>query len=89
MKRVGLVSRVVPHDDLMNETKALALHLSRGSPIATQLSKQLIRRSLMQKNMYMQMELEGDFQRIATGTEDFKEMARAAKEKREPNFKGR
>ena len=89
MEHIGLVSRVVPHDDLMSETKALAVRISKGSPIATQLSKQLIRRSIAEKDLYMQMELEGNFQRIATGTEDFKEMAQAAKEQREPNFKGR
>ena len=89
MKRIGLVTKVVPHDNLMDEAKALALHLSKGSPIATQLSKQLIRRALIEKNLYMQMELEGNFQRIATKTEDFKEIAQAAKEKREPEFKGR
>jgi 2-(1,2-epoxy-1,2-dihydrophenyl)acetyl-CoA isomerase len=89
MKRIGLVSKVVPHNDLMSGAKALALHLSKGSPIATQLSKQLIRRSLMEKDLYMQMELEGNFQRMATGTEDFKEIAQVAKEKREPKFNGR
>jgi enoyl-CoA hydratase/carnithine racemase len=73
----------------MSGAKALALHLSKGSPIATQLSKQLIRRSLMEKDLYMQMELEGNFQRMATGTEDFKEIAQVAKEKREPKFNGR
>jgi len=89
MERIGLVSKVVPHDDLMKEAKSLALHLSKGSPIATQLSKQLIRRAMVEKDPYMQMELEGNFQRIATKTEDFAEMAQAAKEKREPEFKGK
>jgi 2-(1,2-epoxy-1,2-dihydrophenyl)acetyl-CoA isomerase len=89
MERIGLVSKVVPHDDLMKETKALAIHLTKGSPIATQLSKQLIRRAAMEQDLYLQMELEGSFQRIATKTEDFKEMALATKEKREPDFKGK
>ena len=89
MERIGLVTKVVPHNELMSEAKALARHLSKGSPIATQLSKQLIRRAMAEPDLYMQMELEGNFQRIATKTEDFAEMARAAKEKREPKFKGR
>jgi len=89
MERIGLVSKVVPHSDLMNEARALALHLTKGSPIATQLSKQLIRRAAVEQDLYMQMELEGNFQRIATKTEDFKEIGQAAREKREPNFKGK
>jgi len=89
MERIGLVSKVVPHDSLMDEAKALALNLSKGSPIAMQLSKRLIRRAMAKPDLYMQIALEGNFQRIATKTEDFAEMARATKEKREPKFKGR
>jgi 2-(1,2-epoxy-1,2-dihydrophenyl)acetyl-CoA isomerase len=89
MERIGLVSKVVPHDDLVKEAKTLVMHLTKGSPIATQLSKQLIRRATMEQDLYAQMELEGSFQRIATKTEDFKETAQAAKEKREPDFKGK
>jgi 2-(1,2-epoxy-1,2-dihydrophenyl)acetyl-CoA isomerase len=89
MERVGLVSSIVPHDDLTGEVKKLALRLTRGSPIATQLSKKLIRRSIAESDFHMQTELESNFQRIATKTEDFEEMARAAKEKRAPKVKGR
>lgn len=89
MDRIGLVSKVVPHHQLLKEAKALALHLSKGSPIATQLSKQLIRRAMVEPDLYMQMELEGNFQRIATKTEDFAEIARATKENRQPKFTGR
>lgn len=89
MERIGLVSKVVPHDRLMDEARALALNLSKGSPIATQLSKQLIRRAMTEQDLFMQMELEGNFQRIATGAEDFAEMARAAREKRQPKLKGK
>jgi 2-(1,2-epoxy-1,2-dihydrophenyl)acetyl-CoA isomerase len=89
MERVNIVSRVVPHDELVGEAKKLALHLSKGSPIATQLTKQLIRRSLVEKDLYKQMEIEGYYQPIAIGTEDYKEMAQAAREKRKPVFKGK
>ena len=88
MKKIGLVSQVVPHDDLMKAAKDMAVRLTKGSPIATQLSKQLIRNALTEMDLYKQMEFEGNFQRIAVGTEDFKEMAQAIKEKREPVFKG-
>jgi len=65
MMRVGLVSKVVPHDDLMKEAKAMAAKVTEGAPIAIQLSKQLIRRATVEPDLYMQMELEGNFQRIA------------------------
>ncbi|MFC1951373.1 enoyl-CoA hydratase/isomerase family protein [Chloroflexota bacterium] len=89
MERVGLVSSIVPHNDLMSEAEKLALHLTKGSPIATQLSKKLIRQSIAESDLYMQMELESNFQRIATGTKDFAEIAQATKEKRMPEFKGK
>jgi len=89
MELIGLVTKVVPHDRLMDEARALALNLSKGSPIVTQLSKQLIRRAMAEPDLFAQMELEGNFQRIATKTKDFKEIAQAAKEKRDPKFKGR
>ncbi|MCX6013077.1 MAG: enoyl-CoA hydratase-related protein [Chloroflexi bacterium] len=89
MLKSGLVSKVVPHDDLMKEARTIAIKMSKGSPIATQLSKQLIRKGAFETNLITQIDMEGNFQRIATGTEDFKEMARAIAEKREPDFKGK
>ncbi|MBT3362823.1 MAG: enoyl-CoA hydratase/isomerase family protein [Chloroflexi bacterium] len=73
MERIGLVSKVVPHNELLSEAKNLAQHLSKGSPIATQLSKRLIRNATKEKDLFAQMELEGNFQRIATSTDEFKE----------------
>lgn len=89
MLKAGLVSKIVPHDDLMREARTIAIKMSKGSPIATQLSKQLIRKGIFETNLTTQIDMEGNFQRIATGTEDFKEMAKAIAEKREPDFKGK
>lgn len=43
--RVGLVGRVVPHERLMDEALALARRMSRHSPLALRLAKQMMRES--------------------------------------------
>lgn len=89
MGRIGLVSKVVPHKDLMKVAKEIATRLAKGPPITIQLSKRLLRRALVEPDLAPQMELEGSFQRIAVSTEDSKEGGRAIREKREPDFKGK
>jgi len=42
---MGLVDRVVEHDDLLNETRRWALELSAGSPTALALSKSILNNS--------------------------------------------
>jgi 2-(1,2-epoxy-1,2-dihydrophenyl)acetyl-CoA isomerase len=86
-ERIGLVSRVVPHDKLMEEVKKLAEKLAKGPPIAIGLIKRATYKSL-DNNLEQQIDFEDFAQSLCFKTEDHKEGARSFMEKREANFKG-
>jgi 2-(1,2-epoxy-1,2-dihydrophenyl)acetyl-CoA isomerase len=70
MAKIGLVTRVVSHEQLLNEAKKLAEHLTKSSPIVTQLSKKLIRKALTGQDIDQQIEMEGHFQKIVISTKN-------------------
>lgn len=86
--RLGLVTKVVPRADLEAETRKLALKLARMSPLALQVTRDLI---YEMENM--------DFRDVprralqatsaAFASEDSKEARRAFNEKRPPVWQGR
>jgi enoyl-CoA hydratase/carnithine racemase len=88
MLRIGLVSRVVPDQELMATAKQMARSYMAGAPIAVQFCKQLIyrglERSLEAHQIASRSSLEVCFQ-----TEDFKEGIQSFFEKRPPQWKGR
>lgn len=84
----GLIWRVVDDDRLIDEATALARHL------ATQPTKGLglIKRALLASagnSLDAQLDLEGDLQREAGRTDDYREGVAAFMAKRPPAFKGR
>ena len=86
--RMGLVSKVVPHDQLMPVAMELASRLARGPTQSMSLIKYLVHKSL-ETNLQESMEIAQAAQEKARETEDHKEAVRAFLEKREPVFKGR
>ena len=86
--RMGLVSRVTLHDDLVGDATELARRLAEGSTYSMSLIKRLVQRSL-DVNLAESMRLAGPAQAIARRTDDHQEGARAFIEKRPPHFKGR
>jgi enoyl-CoA hydratase/carnithine racemase len=86
--RMGLVSRVTLHDDLIGDATELARRLAGGSTYSMSLIKRLVQRSL-DVDLTESMRLAGPAQAIARRTDDHREGARAFIEKRPPNFKGR
>ena len=85
--RIGMVNRVVPHDDLMTEALAVADHMAAGPALAYARMKENINKgstidfATALDNEAMNMQLSGM-------TQDHQEAAKAFVEKRQPVFKG-
>jgi enoyl-CoA hydratase/carnithine racemase len=86
-ERIGLVNRVIPHDELMSHTRALAEHLLTRAPEALGLAKRLLWHSVTSDFQTGRM-LEALAQSILVKSKDHREGIRAFREKRKPEFKG-
>lgn len=87
-ERIGLVSRVVPHDKLMAVSMELATKIARGASVAIEFSKRAIRHGLS-ADIKSQLDFETRGQDLARQTEDHAEGVKSFGEKRPPAFKGR
>lgn len=86
-REVGLVSRVVPHDTLLDEARALADRLLAGAPLAQRAIKEMARRApaLSETDAIRFGET---MRRVAGATQDATEGAAAARERRDPVWRG-
>ena len=87
-ERIGLVSRVVPHDELMTAARELAERIAKNPPLAVGLAKSQLYQGMMETDMLKHMKLEVETMGELMKTADFIEAASAFMEKREPVFKG-
>jgi 2-(1,2-epoxy-1,2-dihydrophenyl)acetyl-CoA isomerase len=87
-ERLGLVNRVVPHDQLMTTTMEFARRIASGPSVAIELIKRGVYKGVV-SDLETQLEFETLAQRICFQTEDFKEGITSFLEKRRPDFKGR
>lgn len=87
-ERIGMVNKVVPHDMLMAEARALAEKLASGPLIALSFTKRAAYHGLLH-NLREQLQFESWGQSVCRRTEDFKEGVTSFLEKRPPNFQGR
>ena len=86
--RMGLVSRVVPADQLEKVVGEIAGSLAKGAPKAINMAKASINQSLTM-DLPTMMEHEARAQSILMAMEDCKEAMAAFMEKREPVFRGK
>jgi len=85
--RIGLVGRVIPHEQLMATAKELATKIAAGPSVAVELTKRGLRRAL-NNDLRTQLDYESYAQNLCRKTEDHKEAVQAFKEKRKPKFRG-
>jgi 2-(1,2-epoxy-1,2-dihydrophenyl)acetyl-CoA isomerase len=86
--RIGLVSKVVPADQLAATAREWAERLAKGPTFAIGMSKRLLNRSL-ESSFETALEEEAMAQMLVTQSEDTKEGMMAFMERRQPSFKGR
>ncbi|MBI2767406.1 MAG: enoyl-CoA hydratase/isomerase family protein [Chloroflexi bacterium] len=86
--RIGLVSEVVPAEQLAARVTALATEIARGPSLAIELDKRLAYEG-MTRTLEEQIQLEQYLQGITNTSADAVEGRQSFLEKREPVFKGR
>ena len=86
--RLGLVNKVVPHDDLMRTAREYAAKIASGASVAIELTKMAIYRGL-DSNLQSQLGYETWAWGVAHETQDAREGLKAFVERREAQFKGK
>ena len=85
---IGLVNRIVPAPQLMNEVRAFAAELAAKPPIALRYAMEAVNNGL-EMPFADACQLEAALFGMTTATDDMKEGTRAFLEKRKAEFKGR
>lgn len=86
--RIGLVSEVVPAEELLARSEALATEIAKGPSIAIELIKRVTQEGLT-RSLDDQIEMEQFLQGITSKSEDAVEGRQSFLERRDPVFKGR
>ena len=86
--RIGLVQRVVPKGQAVEEAKKLMKKIMSKGPVAIKMAKKAINEGLGM-SLRAGLDLEGQCQGVCFGSEDKNEGAKAFLEKRPPQFKGK
>jgi len=85
---MGMVNRVVPHDQLMEETLKLAGKIASKPPLAIRMTKRAVYQGLT-STLRAHLDYISSQISLLSETQDHREAARAFLEKRKPVFKGR
>ena len=87
-RAIGLVSKVVPHDALMQEARAFAARIAALPPQTLRLTKRLMRES-QHVSLATSLEMAAAYQALAHYTADHDEAVNAFLEKRPPVWTGK
>ncbi len=83
----GLISRIVPDDQLMDEALGLARRIAVNPPLSVRMAKQLIREG-QRTDLETHLQMAAGMQAISHRTQDHREAMAAISEKRTGSFKG-
>jgi enoyl-CoA hydratase len=86
-ERIGLVSRVVPDDQLEGAVRALAADMLRNSPLGLRLTKECLKLALDAGSLEEVVAMEDRNQALAARTADFREGVMAFLQKRPAVFR--
>jgi enoyl-CoA hydratase len=86
--RIGLVNRVISHDELMNKAMGLAEKIAKRPPLAVRYAKEAVNRS-QEGDSDSGYALESYLHALTCTTEDKKEGVKAFLEKRKGTFEGK
>ena len=86
--RIGLVSKIVPPEQLKKEAMGLAKEMATKSPIALRYSKEAIHKG-MDLTLQQGLGLESDLYLLIHTTKDRAEGIKAFQEKRKAKFEGK
>ena len=85
--QMGIVSKVVPHDQLIDTAMGAALTMAKNPPTALSYTRKALQHSVG-ATLQDQLEYEWTNQRVCLATGEFQEGVAAFREKREPDFSG-
>ena len=88
-ERIGMVNKVVPHDQLMKSAREFAQGLAKGPSLAIEMIKRMAYTALKADSVITQMAMEDFMQQVCRESEDVREGVMGFLEKRPPKFKGR
>ncbi len=89
MERIGLVNRVVPHDQLMETAMNTAKRMFQISPLALVHAKKCVYKGMAATDIESQTAFEKLAGMTLKETGDHKEAVKSFREKREPIYKGK
>ena len=85
---MGVLSKLVPYEELETEAMALATRIAGRAPVANRMVKGMVYRGLGQ-SLEEHLPEAAQAEILSLATEDHREALAAFLEKREPKFKGR
>jgi 2-(1,2-epoxy-1,2-dihydrophenyl)acetyl-CoA isomerase len=88
-ERIGMVNKVVAHDQLMKSANEFAQVLAKGPSLAIEMIKRMTYAALKADSVITQMAVEDFMQQVCRESEDVREGVMGFLEKRPPKFTGK